>query len=431
MSAPRPCRIWIEVGDLLQYFREHSTPAGISRIQFEVIPRLLELFPDRISLFQIGRSSSEIEVLTFDEILRRCDNAALLARFGRHRTLFNVLQFVSNHARSALSALKLQLNKAGRDRFADQIRLGDVILNLGGSWSHQHFGRSVGELKRDFGVRFAVLIHDVLPLTHRKLVAARFAPFFDRWFDDMTRVWDLVLTPSHSTARALREQLDLRGQTAPPIRRIRFGSGFCVPQHSLHEDARTHVLYVSTIEVRKNHRLLFEIWQQMMSDYGAERVPELVFAGKFGWQIDDLKRDLQATRFLDGKIRVVENLDDAELAALYRGSYFTVYPSFCEGWGLPVGESLHFGRYCIASDATSLPEVGAGFVDHHAPADIKAARRLIEAALFSPGHLDAKEAAIRESYVPRSWRETAGEIVAVISDTFDDAELSPQRRGLE
>lgn len=420
MSAPRPCRIWIEVGDLLQYFREHSTPAGISRIQFEIIPRLLELFPGRISLFQIGRSSREIEVLTFDEVLRRCDNSAFLARFGHHRTLFNILQFSSSYARAAISALILQLNREGRARFAGEVQAGDVILNLGGAWSHQHFGRSIAELKHDFGVRFAVLIHDVLPLTHRQFVAARFAPFFDRWFDGMTRVWDLVLTPSHSTARALREQLELRGRAVPPIRRIRFGSGFCLPQHSLRECARTHVLYVSTIEIRKNHRLLFDIWKQMISDYGAARVPELVFAGKFGWQIDDLKRDLQATRFLDGKIRVVENLDDAELAALYRGSYFTVYPSFCEGWGLPVGESLHFGRYCIASDATSLPEVGAGFVDHHAPADIKAARRLIEAALFSPGHLDAKEAAIRESYVPRSWRETAGEIVAVISDTLGE-----------
>lgn len=423
MSAPRPCRIWIEAGDLLQYFREHSTPAGISRIQFEIIPRLLELFPGQISLFQIGRSSREIEVLTFDQLLRRCDNAAFLARFGQRRALFNVLQFASNHARAAISALSLQLSREGRARFAGEVQPGDVILNLGGSWSHQHFGRSIAELKRDFGVRFAVLIHDVLPLTHRPFVAARFAPFFDRWFDDMTRVWDLVLTPSHSTARALRQQLELRGRSVPPIRRIRFGSGFCLPQQALGEDPRTHVLYVSTIEVRKNHRLLFDIWKQMISEHGDERVPELVFAGKFGWQIDDLKRDLQATRFLDGKIRVVENLDDTELAALYRASYFTVYPSFCEGWGLPVGESLHFGRYCIASDATSLPEVGAGFVDHHAPDDIKTARRLIETALFSPSHLDAKETAIRDSYVPPSWRETAIEIVESVNETFGEREL--------
>ncbi len=46
---------------------------------------------------------------------------------------------------------------------------------------------------------------------------------------------------------------------------------------------------------------------------------------------------------------------------------FSVFPSFEEGWGLPVGESLIFGRPCLASNASSVPEVGGEFVDYIDP----------------------------------------------------------------
>lgn len=62
---------------------------------------------------------------------------------------------------------------------------------------------------------------------------------------------------------------------------------------------------------------------------------------------------LESTSYLNGTIKILHDLSDWELAELYRSAMFTVFPSFEEGWGLPVGESLIFGRPCIASN-TSL-----------------------------------------------------------------------------
>ena len=66
-----------------------------------------------------------------------------------------------------------------------------------------------------------------------------------------------------------------------------------------------------------------------------------------------LRRESRNVRVADRRA-AIQGVADAELAELYKASYFTVFPSFCEGWGLPVAESLFHGRYCIASNATSI-----------------------------------------------------------------------------
>ena len=135
----------------------------------------------------------------------------------------------------------------------------------------------------------------------------------------MAEVADLFLTPSISSAAAVEQWLAAESYAPRPIRPVRFGAGFpsSAGQALMAAPARReHVLYVSTIEVRKNHMLLVRVWERLIAEHGAENVPPLVFAGKYGWEIDDLKSVLAATRFLDGKIRVAQDLTDAELESI-------------------------------------------------------------------------------------------------------------------
>ena len=62
-------------------------------------------------------------------------------------------------------------------------------------------------------------------------------------------------------------------------------------------------------------------------------------------------------------------MTDVELALLYRKCLLTMFPSLAEGWGLPVGESLAYGKICIASRAGAIPEVGGELVDYVDPYD--------------------------------------------------------------
>ena len=107
---------------------------------------------------------------------------------------------------------------------------------------------------------------------------------------------------------------------------------------------------------------------------------------------------------------------DDELAWLYRNCAFTMYPSFYEGWGLPVSESLAYGKYCLASDTSSLPEAGAGLAGHLDPLDFVAWRDAVLALIRSPELLEAHETKIRDTYRPTTWAQSASRLREVLGN---------------
>jgi glycosyltransferase involved in cell wall biosynthesis len=114
------------------------------------------------------------------------------------------------------------------------------------------------------------------------------------------------------------------------------------------------------------------------------------------------------------RVSVLFDISDDELVHLYRSCLFTVYPSFYEGWGLPVGESLGLGRYCIASSAASLPEVGGDFIDYVDPFDQMDFYMKVLRAIREPDYVRAREAIIRQNYAPRSWAETTRQLLVSV-----------------
>jgi len=178
-----------------------------------------------------------------------------------------------------------------------------------------------------------------------------------------------------------------------------------------------YVLYVSTIELRKNHRLLVRVWQRLLERHGTDLVPTLVFAGKIGWLVDDLLDDLGASNYLNGKVLLLRSLSDAELQQAYRACLFTVFPSLSEGWGLPIVESLAHGKFCVASNQTSIPEAGGKLIDYFDPVNEDDALAKIERPLIDPGYLAAREAQLRAEYRARTWVDCVHGLIGALDAT--------------
>jgi glycosyltransferase involved in cell wall biosynthesis len=99
-----------------------------------------------------------------------------------------------------------------------------------------------------------------------------------------------------------------------------------------------------------------------------EQLPLLVFPGKYGRGGAEFQSLLASDADLAQSVRVLRSPSGADLAWLYQHCLFTVYPSQFEGWGLPVGEAARFGKYCVASLTTLVPEVCGDllvYVDPH------------------------------------------------------------------
>jgi glycosyltransferase involved in cell wall biosynthesis len=110
-------------------------------------------------------------------------------------------------------------------------------------------------------------------------------------------------------------------------------------------------LSVGTIEPRKNYKLLIDAYAKLQDD------KFLAIAGGKGWLESDMGRILKRSG-MDSKIKFLGYVPDKELSVLYSSCFAFIYPSFYEGFGLPVLEAMSCGAAVISSNSGSLREVG-------------------------------------------------------------------------
>jgi|AntAceMinimDraft_12_1070368.scaffolds.fasta_scaffold22111_2 glycosyltransferase involved in cell wall biosynthesis len=171
-----------------------------------------------------------------------------------------------------------------------------------------------------------------------------------------------------------------------------------------------YVLCVGTLETRKNNWRIALAWDLLRQTLPAAQMPKLVFAGRSGWMNEDFNRLMANTGQLDGFVSLIEAPSDAELDLLYRHCCFTILASHYEGWGLPVGESLSYGKTAVISHNSSLPEVGGDLVrycDSLSPQSIMQACRDL---IAEPSQRETLEARIRATRL-RTWEDVAKDLI--------------------
>ncbi len=139
-----------------------------------------------------------------------------------------------------------------------------------------------------------------------------------------------------------------------------------------------YLLYVGTIEPRKNLTRLLRVWEPL---YLAGKVPPLVICGRRGWLTGDFFTAWENSPAKDG-ILFTGYIQDYDLPAIYTGATALVFPSLCEGFGLPPLEAMSCGTPVICSNTSSLPEVVGEAALTFDPTDeaamTEALRRIVE-----------------------------------------------------
>jgi glycosyltransferase involved in cell wall biosynthesis len=157
-------------------------------------------------------------------------------------------------------------------------------------------------------------------------------------------------------------------------------------------------LCAGTVELRKNQALLLDVWEMLVATRPREDIPPLVVAGHPGQLSEETMARLTRTASLREVVVHVPSPTDAELAWLFRNCGFTVFPSRYEGWGVPVGESLDLGKFCLTADGSSLPEVGEGLTELLDPFDRGQWRDRILHYWTNPAELARRERTIAEHH---------------------------------
>lgn len=291
---------------------------------------------------------------------------------------------------------------------------GDAFVSLGLDWDTLNHAVLL-QLKRRLGLRITLACYDLIPTRHPQHFRGVHAPGrFDAYLVDMAWCADDVVCISDHTRQDLEAYLAEVGAPRPRTHTIRLGCELpatpVAQSLPLPPDDRPFVLYVSTLESRKNHALLVRVWRRLREHQQPHR---LVFVGMPGWGVDALLAELQSDAALREDVLILSHVPDEQLEALYRACAFTVYPSLMEGWGLPVVESLARGRLCLASNTTSLPEAGGGWAEHLDPTDEDAWVRRLAALMRHPTEVQAINARIAQGFKAPSWEGTARAIDAI------------------
>jgi glycosyltransferase involved in cell wall biosynthesis len=428
--------IWFEVEDFLRYFDHFRNPSGVQRVSFEIYRAATTLYghSGRVRFCRLSVYNKRLHAIGFDAILTAYLNppgsSAPWKTFWEPAIFWQEfprsIPVVMRHPGFFFSILKVAARDLietwlGQNRLGELMQCGDMIVSIGAGWGIPGYIKSISDLKRCYGIKFSMLLHDLIPIKYESLVEPHHTVQFRTWLRDAIAVADVVLTNSNYTRGALIEFAEESGWRLPRVEVLHLGSGLA-GRLAARDQATTglparYVLFVSTIEARKNHRLLVRVWQRLLQRHGADLVPNLVFAGKIGWLVDGLLTDLEANESLDGKIVLLRGLTDAQLQRAYHSCLFTVFPSLCEGWGLPIAESLAHGKFCIASNRTSIPEVAGNLIDYFDPSNEDDALSKIERPLIEPAYLAAREARLRAEYRPRTWADCVHALIGTVDQT--------------
>lgn len=297
----------------------------------------------------------------------------------------------------------------------------DVFVSIGLQWHHGAI--HAYHLKQRSGVRVVEACYDTIPIDYPEYAGSARQPFAEH-FTCIAHSADLVFAISDTSRADLGAFYARVGMLrVPPVRTVHLATPEVHANASpgdLADDERDvldrlhgdYVLYVSTFETRKNHRLLLQVWKDLHRERG-DACPLLVVVGMFGWGVQDLWAEMQASEvWASGRIVLLHHVSDALLAHLYRGCAFTVFPSFYEGWGLAATESLAYGKVAITSDAPALREATQGLCPAIHPLDFPRWRKAIAHFLDDVAARQDAEARIRATYVPRHWSEFSAELLA-------------------
>jgi glycosyltransferase involved in cell wall biosynthesis len=233
---------------------------------------------------------------------------------------------------------------------------------------HQHLdcARSIARLKQTHGVRFVCLVHDLIPLEFPNLTRARQTRRHRRRVATVAALADAVIVNSAATSEALTARI------SPNVRKVPIivaPLGVELPKPPTAELSEgPYFVCVGTIEARKNHRLLLDLWQHLAEELG-HQAPLLKLIGQSGFGSERITRGVAGLRGL-----VVEHPDlpYVEMAAMLRAARALLMPSLAEGFGLPVLEALTLGVPVLCSDLPALRESGAGVPEYLDPADAAA-----------------------------------------------------------
>jgi glycosyltransferase involved in cell wall biosynthesis len=294
----------------------------------------------------------------------------------------------------------------------------DVVVSVGNDWLDKD-ATAIARLKQCCGFRYVVMCHDLIPVMFPAFFPEHFAALFRRHWAVMFPIADRVLVNSRRVEADIGNFCRKAGIGVGDIALVQPGCDLVPtdPAAALPMDLEPgrFALFVGTIEPRKGHAMLLDVWRLLV----AKGIPQrrgfkLVLAGRPGWNVEDVLHQIADAESFEGTLLHLSGVDDRSLAGLYHAAAFCLLPSVYEGFGVPIIEAFAQGKAVIASDGGALPET-VGSLSPCLPAtDMQAWLTTIQRWIEDDDARAPYEAKIRASFPHPNWEQAAARIFEAV-----------------
>lgn len=279
------------------------------------------------------------------------------------------LQRVSSMARQAT-------NRFSRTQPAVEFRYGDILLLADSVWNYAPWAAI--QAAKSAGVHVAAIAYDIIPVTHAQFFAPSSREKFAAALPLLLQHADTFLCISAYTQAQLQayHAAQPHAATLGPKFFCNFTLGVELDDPASETQVRTKIgsvfsparpvyLAVGTLEPRKNHAYLLQVFQKL---WDAGNNSALLIVGRVGWMCEELLESIQRHPRFGQQLFFMDDVNDAELAYCYAHARALLFSSLVEGFGLPIIEALRRGLPVFASDIPVFREVGGEYLAYFDPA---------------------------------------------------------------
>jgi glycosyltransferase involved in cell wall biosynthesis len=247
-------------------------------------------------------------------------------------------------------------------------------------------------------------LHDLIPVSHPEYCRAGEAVRHHRRLEAMLSVGKGLIVNSAATRDELMAYATERNVDVPPCVVASLAPAKLPEPFRGRPLEKPYFVVLGTIEPRKNHSLLLHLWRQLVADFG-DSAPQLVVIGQRGWECEQVVDLLDRCAALRGHVTELPRCEDRELATWLAHAQALLFPSFIEGFGMPLVEALMLEVPVIASDLSVFREI-AGNIPHYLdPLDGPGWRQAV-LEFMKPQSMERETQLVRmANYAPPTWAQ--------------------------
>lgn len=294
----------------------------------------------------------------------------------------------------------------------------DIFFDMDSVWMNP-LKRSflLPELKKN-RCKIAAHIYDIIPVTDAQYCHEFTTLSFLEYIGAQIQNADLIVSNAQATIDAINHLIEGTEVSSINGAVVKLGSDIKVgnKNRTVREQVREitkqgkYVLMVGTIEPRKNHKYILKAFEESLFEKGIN----LVFAGRIGWNVEAFVEYVKHHEQLNKGLYFANDLTDAEITFLYENSMVVAFPSFNEGFGLPIIEAFDRGTPVLAADIPVLREVGGDYCRYFSLEDTNTFAKLVQTYVDNPEEYEKDKEKIKY-YKRYSWDKCAEEMYKALA----------------